>query len=68
MMYAIQIRSWTGEWQDVRPVGALVGYRFLTREAAERMARICFPEQMYFDTGQVRVTEVPTTVIQGGAQ
>lgn len=65
-MFRMQMKLGHNEpWIDIRPSGKLAKpYEYETREEAERMLRICYPEveRNFFaeDGFQVRVKEVKT--------
>lgn len=46
-------------WKPVRGTGAVEPYRYQTKEAAEAMLRICYPDVMLPAGFSARVREVP---------
>lgn len=63
--FAMQVVLWGGKFHDIGPAGE-PRYEYDTREEAERMLRICYPDQLRLDRldgtpgARVRVVEVPS--------
>ena len=49
------------QWVPVGPAGGPL-YQFDTEEAAEKVMRMCYPDQVAFGEGKVRVQPIPEGV------